>query len=116
MADIEKVIEAIEYCVFHKIDCVDCYYDGCIFKHGDCRWDMLADALELLKEQEHKDKMFHALEESWKKQPEIVRCKDCKFKGISYSCILDRDLNEYGSHRTEKYDNWFCADGEKATE
>ena len=47
---------------------------------------------------------------------EIVRCKDCKFKGISYSCILDRDLEEYGSHRTEENDNWFCADGERKDE
>lgn len=50
--DREKVIKAIEDCVFHKNDCVDCDYDGCVFKHGDCRRDLLADALALLKKQE----------------------------------------------------------------
>lgn len=50
----EKVIKSIEDCVFHKNDCVDCDYDGCVFKHGDCRRDLLADALTLLKEQDDK--------------------------------------------------------------
>lgn len=59
MADREKVIKAIEDCVFHKNDCVDCDYDGCTFKHGDCRRDLLADALALLKEQENlKEKLL----------------------------------------------------------
>lgn len=50
--DREKVIKAIFDCVFHKNDCVDCDYDGCTFKYGDCRRDLLADAFALLKEQE----------------------------------------------------------------
>jgi predicted RNA-binding Zn-ribbon protein involved in translation (DUF1610 family) len=48
------------------------------------------------------------------KDPEIVRCKDCKHKGDSYECIFDRDLEEHGSHRTDADDDWFCADGERA--
>ena len=55
MPNMEKVIKAIEDCVFHKNDCVDCDYDGCTFKHGDCRRDLLADALALLKEQEERE-------------------------------------------------------------
>jgi hypothetical protein len=46
-------------------------------------------------------------------QPEIVRCKDCKKKGNSYLCRFDRDLEEYGGHRTDADDDWFCADGER---
>jgi len=49
--DRKMVIKSIEDCVFHNINCVDCYYDGCVFEHGDCRRDLLADALSLLKEQ-----------------------------------------------------------------
>lgn len=47
------------------------------------------------------------------KCPDIVRCRDCKHKGDSYECILDRDLEEHGSYRTERFDDWFCADGER---
>ena len=43
----------------------------------------------------------------------IVRCKDCKYKGDSFECHLDSDLEEHGGHRTEDYDDWFCADGVK---
>lgn len=52
MTDVERVIKSIEGCVLHKIDCVNCDYDGCVFEHGDCKRDLLADALELLKEQQ----------------------------------------------------------------
>lgn len=46
---------------------------------------------------------------------EVVRCKDCKKKGNSYLCRFDRDLEEYGGHRTDEHDTWFCADGERET-
>ena len=35
--------------------------------------DALNDALDLLKEQEHKDKMYHALEEDWKRIKELLK-------------------------------------------
>ena len=89
MPDREKTIKSIEDCVYQKIDCVDCRYDGCVFKHGDCKRDLLADALELLKEQEA-----------------IVRCKDCK-KRNSWECW------QYFFGRFNIPDEWFCADGEK---
>ena len=44
---------------------------------------------------------------------ELVRCKDCKYKGNAFECRLDSDLQEHGGHRTEDYDDWFCADGEE---
>lgn len=59
---------------------------------------------------------FQRFENEWSPEQEVVRCKDCKHKGISYECILDRDLEEYGSHRTQEYDNWYCADGERRDE
>lgn len=34
---------------------------------------LIRDTLELLKEQEHKDKMFHALEDDWKRLKELLK-------------------------------------------
>ena len=44
---------------------------------------------------------------------ELIRCRDCMWKGNSYKFRFDRDLDEHGSHRTEAYDDFFCADGER---
>ena len=44
--------------------------------------------------------------------PDVIRCRDCKKKGDVFECHLDSDLEEHGGHRTDAYDNWFCADGE----
>lgn len=52
MADRDMVIESINGCINIGDYCNDCAYDGCIFTHGSCQRDLLADALELLKEQE----------------------------------------------------------------
>ena len=37
---------------------------------------------------------------------EIVRCKDCKYRG-SKICPF------YQKYQGEKYDDWFCADGKR---
>jgi len=37
---------------------------------------------------------------------ELVRCKDCKYRG-SKICPF------YQKYQGEKYDDWFCADGER---
>ena len=39
-------------------------------------------------------------------QPEIVRCKDCKKRETIY-CPF------YWRYKGMKYDDWYCADGEK---
>lgn len=103
MINREKVLEAIERCVdkAKSPNCYsDCYYDGCVFRHGDCRFDMLADAIALLKE-----------------QPEIVRCNECK-----YARHDDLSGAVFCTKLTEKYttqddkavsEDWFCADGER---
>lgn len=69
----------------------------------------------LLKEQEHKDRLYHALEEDWKRlkellneQPEIVRCRDCKRRG-TYDC----PVYVGGDGMYSEPDDWFCADVER---
>ena len=71
----------------------------------------------LIDKEEHEKAKIHLAEE-WNKramvkQPKVVRCKDCIHKGNPYECHLDRDLEEHGGHRSEAYDDWFCADGER---
>ena len=56
MADRNVVIKSIENCLYEK-GCDDCSYEGCIHAHGNCTGDLMADALELLKEQP-KQKFF----------------------------------------------------------
>lgn len=73
MPDIKKVIKGLECCTTDNCD-------GCPYERANsslCPWPcnvskMKEDALELLKEQEHKDKMFHALEEDWKRLKELL--------------------------------------------
>lgn len=54
MPDREKVIKTIEGCINDNSFCNKCDYDGCVFQHGSCEKDLLADAIALLKEQEAK--------------------------------------------------------------
>ena len=55
MADIEKVIKAIDICLGHG-KCNDCsYHSGANYSDQNCRGRMLQDALELLKEQQKKE-------------------------------------------------------------
>jgi len=54
MTDREKVIRAIDGRINIGDYCNDCDYDGCVFHHGSCEKDLLADALALLKEQDAK--------------------------------------------------------------
>lgn len=50
--------------------------------------------------------------EAWKPKEkeinmvEVVRCKDCKFRGDAIRCLLD-------SEGLKTPDDWFCADGER---
>ena len=70
----ETVIKCLEACTGDTADCAGhtCpYWDS----DGDisCRTQMELDALALLKEQKHKDKMFHALEDDWKRLKELLK-------------------------------------------
>ena len=67
MVDMKKVIEGLE--CHAEVNCVECpYRDG--WRTRPFGETLLADALILLKEQEYKDRMFHALEEDWKRLKE----------------------------------------------
>ena len=46
------------------------------------------------------------LKEPFKDVVSVVRCKDCKYRG-SKICPF------YQKYQGEKYDDWFCADGER---
>ena len=88
--DREQVIKGLECCA--RTDgkyCGHCHYTN----EGDCVAEMSKDVLAMLKE-----------------QPQIVRCKDCKYKQKSY--VADR---QWWCNRLEKHcdDEWFCADGER---
>ena len=82
MPDRKRVIKSIEDCVLHNHDCVECDYDGCVFKYGDCRRDLLADALALLKEQQSEmlsyiDKWIEVRQNDWTYK---LKCPYCGFE------------------------------------
>ena len=57
MAGRDMVIKSIENCL-HEKECNDCSYEGCIHAHGNCIGDLMADALELLQEQQEPIKPY----------------------------------------------------------
>jgi len=118
MADkADKVIKALEalYDAMHKNQCYACSHEF-VEVAEEFGTEIIADAIELLKKQEHKDKMFHALEEDWKKlkgMTQIVRCQDCKH-------WVRRECGSYGTCESENMNicgftdaDWYCADGEQ---
>ena len=114
MPDVEKVINAIEKCLNFDDACNECDYDGCVFKHGSCEKDLLADALALLKEQE-KQKFF--VDENGKitPLPVVVRCKDCEYRGNKSRCIVAfiADKQEFPVCFYDNRGEWFCSDGKR---
>lgn len=71
-------------------------------------WDEIAEKFGWDEEDRKRAKMMH---EQWikaketKEQPEIVRCKDCTYRG-------EINCPQY-YRRTELSDDYFCADGER---
>ena len=105
MADIEKVIKAVDNCIHYG--CKKCtYYDNGCEKN-----EMLADVLELLKEQVNEiDEIsdeYIDLGKEMAKQPKIVRCKDCINLGYTNSHWFCKWLNRCVD------EDWFCADVER---
>lgn len=93
MPDREKVIKGLRICIDRvpgKYTCDKCPYET----HGnECEIDLSEDALTLLKG-----------------QPEIVRCKDCKYAAPDMACSHESEWgNEISRNRGNP--NWFCADG-----
>ena len=50
-----------------------CPYNGC---ETGCVKTLAKDVFAILKEQEHKDKMFHALEDDWKRLNELLKAQE----------------------------------------
>jgi hypothetical protein len=70
--DREKVIKGLE-CHADRTN-MSCNIAKCPYYELDfCGVRLSQDALDLLKEQEHKDKMFHALEEDWKRLKALMK-------------------------------------------
>jgi hypothetical protein len=126
MPDREKVIKGLEICIPMKYETneeKECRHEQCPYGRENykpmngCFWDLMSDALVLLKEQEAQ-KFF--VDESGKVTsfPVVVRCKDCKHRGDRHKCIV-----AFVAEKQEMpyffYDNrgeWYCADGERRTD
>ena len=132
MSDREKVFEAFRNCITEP-KCRDCPWEQCEQfnqKKVEIPVTLALDVINLLKEQEHKDRMFHALEDDWKRLKEllkeqktanlyrcpncgtwvsaenVVRCKDCKHWKLTSCPVTEHKLGYMPP-------DWFCADGEK---
>lgn len=88
--------------------------------HGDTHNSLMAcNALELLKEQanayHYLQKQFFEVQNELLSQPQIVRCKNCKHRGIVEKCLLaavseEKDVPIF---ILDNRGEWFCADGER---
>ena len=111
MPDREKVLKGLEYHLSSD-DCRSCvYWDG--VKSGrPC--EVMEDALTLLKEQQAEiDEIsdeYLDLGKEMAKQPEIVRCKDCKY----YNSKPDSHGDRCDKIHWSRNDDWFCADGKRS--
>ena len=123
MADIEKVIKALECCErdSEHIDdnpCTDCpyYKDLGNVILSRCA-SMKSDALKLLKELKEDNVRFdrenQKLVEQMAQQPNIVRCKDCKQMQEEAHIFNGKELHGCEWLRISVEPNWFCADGER---
>jgi len=67
--DREKVIKGLEVCFDSSKECNGCPYIATPY----CKTTLRNDVTALLKEQEHKDRMFHALEDDWKRLNKLLK-------------------------------------------
>lgn len=117
MANIERVIKALEQCREGKDSCHGCPYD---VQSAKCLFRLHSAALELLKEQEtlemrlqHACECYEELEKELNRQPKIVRCKDCKECYFASNRIPSEQTFACGKHGIDVTPDWFCADGER---
>ena len=128
----EKVIKGLETCIPMKYETSEekeCRHEQCPYGRENykpmngCFWDLMSDALALLKKQETQ-KFF--VDESGKitPLPVVVRCKDCKHRPVKpndYENGFDLAFPdnkcpcqcEDGWYSWYPGDDWFCADGEQ---
>lgn len=98
MPDREKVIKRAERIMCSTVD-------------RDMIDSFCEDVIALLEEQEHKDRMFHALEDDWKRVKELLkeqeakplRCKTCTMRDKTGFChrwnieVKDNDYCSFGA-------------------
>ena len=110
--DIDKVIEGLKYC--QKAACVSykghkCPYIRSEYEEG-CICEMQNDALEALTELMDEVELL-------KEQPEIVRCKDCKYRSLYCTEATDGTAlytcNHPCANDVPRPFDWYCADGRK---
>ena len=114
MADIEKVIKAIEICIGDG-HCSRCGYhlsDYHAMAH-DCRDQMMSDVLELLKWYKEHEHDVCANCPVGTDYTEIVRCKDCRHGYICENNVRCENRNNPAMIGQHNGFNWFCADGER---
>jgi len=76
--DGEKVIKGLEDSLANQ----GCGYMDGVGELYAVSGEDLQNALAMLKEQEHKDKMYHALEEDWKKLKELLKEQQKQIKAL----------------------------------
>ena len=85
MPDREKVInELVEH--IESALSVDSDYIDCV------RTDLLQYTVALLKEQEHKDKMYHALEEDWKRLKAMLKEQEAETERLKKPTAGDNKI------------------------
>ena len=116
MPDMERVEKALNICNSVEHPCNECPY----LTVRNCSLQMVSDVRALMKEQQEQiDKlleesasnaeMAEGMKELLKEQPQIVRCKDCKYWSESYSVW-------FCPYHFNAHEDWFCADGERRTD
>ena len=110
MVDIEKVLTSLECCAVGA-ECDHCHYAKDNHDNFEGCHQLMADAVELLKEQQDRlEQMIldnadlRNCYEELKDRPQIVRCCKCR-KRETIRCPV------YPHKRVP--DKWFCADGER---
>lgn len=109
MIDQENVLTGLECLITDEVPCQECSYNK---KQSSCIKSIAKDAKELLKDQESVIETLKSdLDETLavlSEQPDIVRCKDCKFLFYHPDSIMFCNR----IHRFVSAD-WFCADAER---
>ena len=99
MADIEKVIKALE----SQIEFMDSTGNSCAYSAI-----VMRDALELLKE-------YKQLQ-GWATGHGLTMCKNCKHRGNADKCVIAAIAKEkdylYPISMLDNRGEWFCADGQ----
>ena len=116
MADAAKVIRGLEFCL--KVACTASSGEKCPYIGSECAdgciYEMQSDALKLLKEQ-GKKKFFVDSDGKITPLPDIVRCKDCAYRGNEKKCIVAfvADKQDFPFFFYDNHGEWFCADGSR---